>query len=189
MGISREDLVYNIARHVDSSVHLFEKWGLPIWLDENGKYVHEGRWQLMINGESYKVIVAEAAKNAMDAAGFEIYERVFIVAPLMDGDRIAGAVGFGTRDEKFYVFKAKAVICAMGGAVHVFRPRSTGEGQGRSWYPPFNTGSSAYFHHSSRCRNDLSGSPLYPGSVQGCLWSGRGLVPALQIPGNQCHRW
>ena len=128
MGISREDLVYNIARHVDSSVHLFEKWGLPIWLDENGKYVHEGRWQLMINGESYKVIVAEAAKNAMDAAGFEIYERVFIVAPLMDGDRIAGAVGFGTRDEKFYVFKAKAVICAMGGAVHVFRPRSTGEG-------------------------------------------------------------
>jgi adenylylsulfate reductase, subunit A len=145
MGISREDLVYNIARHVDSSVHLFEKWGLPIWLDENGKYVHEGRWQLMINGESYKVIVAEAAKNAMDAAGFEIYERVFIVAPLMDGDRIAGAVGFGTRDEKFYVFKAKAVIAAMGGAVHVFRPRSTGEGIGRSWYPPFNTGSSAFF--------------------------------------------
>ncbi len=145
MGISREDLVFNIARHVDSSVHLFEKWGLPIWLDENGRYVHEGRWQLMINGESYKVIVAEAAKNAMDAAGFEIYERVFIVAPLMDGDRIAGAVGFGTRDEKFYVFKAKAVVCAMGGAVHVFRPRSTGEGQGRSWYPPFNTGSSAFF--------------------------------------------
>jgi adenylylsulfate reductase subunit A len=30
---------YNIARHVDSSVHLFEKWGLPIWTDENGKYV------------------------------------------------------------------------------------------------------------------------------------------------------
>ena len=29
MGVSREDLVYNIARHVDSSVHIFEKWGLP----------------------------------------------------------------------------------------------------------------------------------------------------------------
>jgi len=24
MGITREDLVYNIARHVDSTVHLFE---------------------------------------------------------------------------------------------------------------------------------------------------------------------
>ena len=36
-------------------------------------------------------------------------------------------------------------MCAMGGAVHVFKPRSTGEGFGRSWYPPFNSGSSCYF--------------------------------------------
>jgi adenylylsulfate reductase subunit A len=145
MGISREDLVFNIARHVDSTVHLFEKWGLKIWKDEQGKYVHEGRWQLMINGESYKVIIAEAAKNAIAAAGGEIYERVFVVEPLLDGNRIVGAVGFSTREDKFYVFKAKAVIAGMGGAVHVFRPRSVGEGFGRSWYPPFNSGSSAYF--------------------------------------------
>ncbi len=143
MGITREDLVANIARHVDSTVHLFEKWGLPIWKDENGNYVHEGRWQLMINGESYKVVVAEAAKNAL---GIEnIYERIFIVEPLMDGDRCAGAVGFSVRENKFYVFKAKATLVAMGGAVHVFRPRSTGEGLGRAWYPPWNSGSSAYF--------------------------------------------
>jgi adenylylsulfate reductase subunit A len=41
MGITREDLVVSIARHVDSTVHLFEKWGLPIWTDKDGKYVHE----------------------------------------------------------------------------------------------------------------------------------------------------
>jgi adenylylsulfate reductase subunit A len=145
MGISREDLVYNIARHVDSTVHLFEKWGLKIWTDEDGKYVHEGRWQLMINGESYKNIIAEAAKNALKDAGGEVIERVFITEPLVENNKIVGAVGFSTREEKFYVFKAKAVICTMGGAVHVFRPRSVGEGFGRSWYPPFNTGSSAYF--------------------------------------------
>jgi adenylylsulfate reductase, subunit A len=145
MGIARDDLVYNIARHVDSSVHMFEKWGLPIWTDENGKYVREGRWQIMINGESYKVIVAEAAKNAMEKAGFEILERNFIVGPIMDGDRVAGAYGFSTREDKFYIFKAKAVCAMMGGAVHVFRPRSIGEGLGRSWYPPFNSGSTAYF--------------------------------------------
>jgi adenylylsulfate reductase subunit A len=63
----------------------------------------------------------------------------------MDGDRIAGAYGFDTREDKFYVFRAKAVFAAMGGAVHVFRPRSVGEGMGRSWYPPFNSGSTAYF--------------------------------------------
>ncbi|MEW6366808.1 MAG: adenylyl-sulfate reductase subunit alpha [Acidobacteriota bacterium] len=143
MGITREDLVANIARHVDSTVHLFEKWGLPIWKDEKGAYVHEGRWQLMINGESYKVVVAEAAKNAIGKEN--VYERVFIVGPIMDGDRCAGAYGFSVRDNTFYVFKAKAVIATMGGAVHVFKPRSSGEGQGRAWYPPWNAGASAYF--------------------------------------------
>ncbi len=143
MGITREDLVANIARHVDSSVHLFEKWGLPIWKDEKGGYVHEGRWQLMINGESYKVIVAEATKNALGADN--IYERVFITEPLVENGKCVGAVGFSIRENKFYVFKAKAVLAAMGGAVHVFKPRSGGEGLGRSWYPPFNSGASAYF--------------------------------------------
>jgi len=143
MGVTREDLVASIARHVDSTVHLFEKWGLPIWKDKEGGYVHEGRWQLMINGESYKIIVAEAAKNALGTEN--IHERVFIVDPLMDGDKCVGAVGFSVREEKFYVFKAKAVLCAMGGAVGVFRPRSVGEGAGRAWYPPFNSGASAYF--------------------------------------------
>ncbi len=143
MGVTREDLVANIARHVDSSVHLFEKWGLPIWKDEEGNFVHEGRWQLMINGESYKVIVGEAAKNALGIDN--IYERIFIVEPLMDGDKVSGAVGFSVRENKFYVFKAKAVYIGAGGAVHVFKPRSSGEGLGRAWYPPWNSGSSAYF--------------------------------------------
>ena len=145
MGITREDLVASIARHVDSSVHLFEKWGLPIWKDEEGDYVHEGRWQLMINGESYKVIVAEAAKNALAEAGGELIERVFITHPLVQDNKCVGAIGFSVRENKVYVFKAKATLVAMGGAVHVFKPRSTGEGFGRSWYPPFNSGASAFF--------------------------------------------
>ena len=147
MGIAREDLVANIARHVDSSVHLFEKWGLPIWKDDDGKYVNEGRWQIMIHGESYKNIVSEAAKNALKELGENgsYYERIFITEPVMFEDRCAGAVGFSVRENKFYVFKAKAVIDSMGGAVHIFRPRSVGEGLGRSWYPPFNSGASTYF--------------------------------------------
>ena len=147
MGIARNDLVANIARHVDSTVHLFEKWGLPIWKDEKGDYVNEGRWQIMIHGESYKNIVSEAAKNALRELGElgTYYERIFIAEPVCFGDRCVGAVGFSVRENKFYVFKAKAVLDAMGGAVHIFRPRSVGEGLGRSWYPPFNSGASAYF--------------------------------------------
>ena len=147
MGIARDDLVANIARHVDSSVHLFEKWGLPIWKDEDGRYVNEGRWQIMIHGEYYKNIVSEAAKNALKELGENgsYYERIFITEPVMFEERCVGAVGFSVRENKFYIFKAKAVIDSMGGAVHIFRPRSVGEGLGGSWYPPFNSGASTYF--------------------------------------------
>jgi adenylylsulfate reductase subunit A len=57
---------------------------------------------------------------------------------------VAGAVGFSTRENQIYVFKFKACLVVAGGAVHVFRPRSTGEGLGRAWYPPWNSGSSSY---------------------------------------------
>ena len=50
MGLVREDLGYDIARHVDSSVHKFEEWGLPIMKDpETGRYLREGQWQIMIH--------------------------------------------------------------------------------------------------------------------------------------------
>ena len=146
MGLMRQDLVYDVARHVDSSVKHFDKWGLPIWKDEAGNYVKSGQWQVMIAGESYKILVAEAAKSAMGSLGDkgQILERVMITHLLKDEkepDRVAGAVGFSVREEKYYVFKAKVTIALMGGAVHVFRPRSQGEAFGRSWMPPFLTGS------------------------------------------------
>ena len=108
MGISREDLVYDVARHVDSSVHMFEEWGLPFWYDDEGLYVREGRWQVMIHGEAYKPIVAEATKKAIGPDNH--YERVFISHLFTDSDdpnRIAGAVGFGVREDVIYVFKAQ----------------------------------------------------------------------------------
>ncbi len=142
MGLSREDLVYDIARNVDSTVHMFEEWGLPIFKTPGGRYKREGRWQIMIHGESYKPIVAEAAKKSVGEGN--IYERIFMSHLLTDANnpgRIAGAVGFSVRESKIYVFKAKAVICAAGGATGVFRPHAVGEGLGRIWYAPWNTGS------------------------------------------------
>ena len=151
MGIIREDLVYDVGRHVDDSVHNFEEWGLPIWkqsgdegkkLTEGGKPVRSGRWQIMINGESYKWIVAEASKKAL---GIEnINERVFIVRLITDANdpnRVAGAAGFSVRDHKVFIYKFKCCLLAAGGAVNVFRPRSVGEGTGRAWYPVWNAGS------------------------------------------------
>jgi adenylylsulfate reductase subunit A len=142
MGIVREDLVYDIGRHVDSSVHMFEEWGLPIWKDaKTGRYFREGRWQIMIDGESYKPIVAEAARKSVS----QLYEYVIVTHLLTDANHpnhIAGAVGFSQRDGTFYFFRAKTVIVAAGGATRIFRTRATAEGHGRSWYPPGNCGSS-----------------------------------------------
>ena len=161
MGIVREDLIFDLGRHVDDSVHLFEEWGLPIWkkTDDNknldGKKglklgtlkggatpVRTGKWQIMINGESYKRIVAEAGKKALGDEN--ILERVFIVEILNDKDdpkRAAGAVGFSVRENKVYIINAKVMMVACGGAVNIYQPRSVAEGKGRAWYPVWNAGS------------------------------------------------
>ena len=142
MGLAREDLVYDVGRHVDSSVHLLEEWGLPIWKKDDGTYERIGRWQIPIHGESIKPVTAEPARKAVGQEN--IYERVSITHLLTDANdsnRIAGAVGFGVREDKLYVFKAKAVIITTGGASNVFRPRSVNEGIGRTWYSVFATGS------------------------------------------------
>ena len=151
MGIVRDDLIYDVGRHVDDSVKLFEEWGLPVWkqpgdenksLREGGQPVRSGKWQIMINGESYKTIVAEAAKKALGMDN--IIERCFIVKLLLDDavdNQIAAAVGFSVRENKIFIIKCKAMVLACGGAVNIFRPRSVGEGMGRAWYPVWNAGS------------------------------------------------
>src|ERR1044072_6768564 len=49
MGLVREDLLFDMARHVDSTVHQFEDGGLPIMREpKNVRYLREGRWQIMI---------------------------------------------------------------------------------------------------------------------------------------------
>ena len=141
MGMVREDLAFDMARHVDSTVHQFEEWGLPIMKNlKTGTYLREGRWQIMIHGESYKPIVAEAAKKSAD----KVFNRICITHLLMDDakeNRVAGAVGFNVRTGNYHVFKSKTVICGAGGASMIFKPRSVGEGAGRVWYAPWSSGS------------------------------------------------
>ena len=141
MGLVREDLIDDIARHVDGMVHLFEERGLPIMKNpDTGHYLREGKWLVMIHGESYKPIIAEAARKSAS----EVHNRIMVTHLLMDSarpNRVAGAVGFNVRDGSFCVLRAKAVIVAAGGASHIFKPRSVGEGMGRTWYAPWSSAS------------------------------------------------
>ncbi|WP_243439171.1 adenylyl-sulfate reductase subunit alpha [Fundidesulfovibrio soli] len=116
-GPIREDLALSNARELNESVDDLERWGLPILRDAEGKIRYRGAWDISIHGEQLKPIMAEKAIEA----GARIYNRVACTQLLMDGGRCVGALGFGVRDGKFYVFNAKATINATGGAAGLYK--------------------------------------------------------------------
>ncbi|MBI3991541.1 MAG: adenylyl-sulfate reductase subunit alpha [Candidatus Omnitrophica bacterium] len=136
MGLIREDLVLSLAKEVNPVVQRVEKMGLPILKDDKGVYAARGRWNIKINGESLKPILAQAVKKA----GATVLNKVVATNFILKGDKVAGAFGFGVKDGKFYVIQAKATIVCTGGASGVYKPNTDGSGHHKMWYPPFNTG-------------------------------------------------
>jgi len=135
-GLIREDLVSSVGEELNKAVKKVESWGLPILKDEEGEYQARGRWNIKINGESLKPILADAARKS----GAEIYNRVIVTNLLTKNGSVVGATGFGVRDGEFYVAKAKAVIIATGGASGIYKPNNDGSAHHKIWYSPFNTG-------------------------------------------------
>jgi len=136
MGLVREDLVYSAAEELNRVVAKVEGWGLRIQKDSSGRYQPRGRWNIKINGESLKPILAKTVK----AAGVEVLNRVNGVDYLLEDGRVSGVIGFNVRDGVCWVIEAKAVICCTGGAAGLYRPNNPGLAAHKMWYPPFNTG-------------------------------------------------
>ena len=138
-GPIREDLALSNARLLNETVELLEEWGLPIVKDEDGYYKLRGRYDISIQGEQLKPIIAEKAMET----GAQVLNRVAATNLLMDGGRCAGAMGFGVRDGKFYIVKAKAVIVATGGACGIYKSPVTdySGAHHQTWMCPFNVGS------------------------------------------------
>lgn len=135
-GLIREDLVLSMAEKINEVVRKVEQWGLPITKDDNGQYAARGRWNIKINGESLKPIIAQAARDT----GACVLNRTVATNYLVVDGQVAGAVGFGVRDGKYYVIKAKATIIATGGAAGLYKPNNDGGAHHKMWYSPFNTG-------------------------------------------------
>ena len=95
---------------------------------KTGAYQREGRWQIMIHGESYKPIVAEAAKKSAD----KVFNRICVTHLLMDDSpkRTVSPAPLASMcvPATTTFSKSKTVIVGAGGASNIFKPRSVGEG-------------------------------------------------------------
>lgn len=138
-GPLREDLALGNAKILNECVESLEKWGVPFIKDEKGRYKKRGRFDISIRGEQLKPIIAEKAKSYNP----RILNRVTATNFIKDGDRVIGAMGFGVRDGKFYIIKAKATVVSTGGAAGLYRsPTNDGTtSHHQMWMCPFNVGS------------------------------------------------
>ncbi len=136
MGLIREDLVKSAAEEINDVVKKVESWGLPIKKNEKGEYAARGRWNIQINGESLKPIIAERTRKA----GAKVINRVAATNLIVENGKVIGAFGLGVRDMKLYVVTSRATIVCTGGASGIYKPNNDGSAHHKMWYPPFNTG-------------------------------------------------
>ncbi len=137
-GVIREDLVYTIAKRLNSVTEKIESLGLPILKDENGEYVTRGKRSIKINGENIKPILKNAVENYNN---IEVLNNTNIIDYIVKDNRVIGAYGFSIKEEKFIVIEAKAVICTTGGASGIYKPNNPTFSRHKMWYSPFNVGS------------------------------------------------
>lgn len=138
-GPLREDLALSNAQELNECVEDLERWGLPILRDEQGNIRYRGKWDISIHGEQLKPIMAEKALET----GADVYNRVAATGLLVHNGRCTGATGFGVRDGKFYVFRARATVVSTGGAGTLYKSYtadSTDSGS-QIWMCPYCVGS------------------------------------------------
>ncbi|UMZ00825.1 adenylyl-sulfate reductase subunit alpha [Roseburia rectibacter] len=136
-GIVRSDLLLSMSQGLNRVTARLEELGLVILKDENGKYVTRGNRNIKINGENIKPILAEAVRAQKNV---KVINHVNITDYITVQDQVTGAYGFDVNEKKAYIFSAKAILCATGGAAGLYRPNNPGFSRHKMWYPPFNTG-------------------------------------------------
>ena len=136
-GIVREDLLLTMSEGLNEVTKKLEDLGLVILKDEKGEYVARGTRNIKINGENIKTILADAVKK-LD--GVQVINHLNITDYIVRDNTIAGALGLDMRTGTAYEIRAKAVLCATGGAAGLYRPNNPGFSRHKMWYCPFNTG-------------------------------------------------
>jgi adenylylsulfate reductase subunit A len=136
-GIAREDLLLTMSLRLNSVTKRLEELGLVILKDETGGYAARGRWNIKINGENIKPILAGAVSSR---ERIKVLERVNVIGYIVRENRFYGAYAIDSNGYTLYVIRARAGLCATGGASGLYRPNNPGFSRHKMWYPPFNAG-------------------------------------------------
>jgi len=124
--LARDILRAQFAKAYDV-VQLWDEWGIPMR--------QKGKWELaghafpgrMLTHIKYEgrlqktVLVREARKR-----GAKIMNRIMVSDLLRNGDRVIGALGVHTREDRVVVFKAKTVILGTGKCSRLYQGLTPG---------------------------------------------------------------
>jgi succinate dehydrogenase/fumarate reductase flavoprotein subunit len=102
-----------------------QRWGVYFPTDKSGnfktlKYHVKGRFQTAMEEPNLKVMIAKRAREA----GSLVVNRVMGLELLMDGGRVAGAIGLNVRTGELTVCRARAVLISAGGLARFSLPNS-----------------------------------------------------------------
>ena len=123
--LNDQELVYAFGKDSLKVQLEMADWGAPYQKDETGNVVlppgevRDGNTSTTFwpsQGDMMQFLRGKARSE-----GVRILPRVMVVSLLMEGEKVAGAVGFSIDSGKFYILKAKATIIANGACMYRYR--------------------------------------------------------------------
>lgn len=124
-------------------IKIWDSWGIPMKYNGRWEFAghgYPGRPLILLKysgGNQKPVLTKQALKR-----GVKIMNRVPIFELLKDGNRVTGALGYDTRNDRVIEYQAKAVFLGTGGCARLYKdstgllfntPRSpTNTGDGRA---------------------------------------------------------
>ncbi|MFZ7103515.1 MAG: FAD-binding protein [Peptococcaceae bacterium] len=166
-GMVNPQIVENgYLRNIKFLVNYLEDLGIPMKLDKTKddyirtqSFGQPGPYFINFDGKKLNPTIAKEARKE----GVHFYKHTAITNLLVKDEQVCGAVGFNFKTGTFYVFKAKAVILATGGACRLYE-NTTGLAF-NTWQSPFNNGAAqaAAFKIGARLANmEVIGFTLVP---------------------------
>lgn len=141
-GFTRE-MISKWVRAMPPMLDVLQEIGVEFTKNPDGSWLRTvgfgqpGNW--WINIENGQLIKRQLGQKIRDI-GVEVVDHVMVTKLLKHDDRVVGAIGYHVLDGSLYVFRAKAVIMALGNSANRVTANSTGNPY-NTWHSPYNIGS------------------------------------------------